>query len=1264
MAEGEVPISKTTVGTSPGEVTAEKASNMRVRDETNKTSIALSNDIFDQSNKPEARPVIAEGSTERVDKTLITPHDLNRTQIPRAVDTETAHIASPIPKVVGDRKNPPAPEVAAAALHAVSPEKGQPGNQAIAAGTRSETTAGADLMRNRTDAAGAVTQGGSIKAAITTDGAPQADAKLSGAPTAQRTSEVEPARSTVEPTGQPKAGLDAQVATSTTPNGGLQRIDGNEVAAGQSTPPLTDTTTHPATFRSSPTAVENRSPNPIDKTTPSTADNVKTGAARNQLEVKAEPPPPTERGNTALTATSPVTDKTRGSLKAPEPSGTIGSGTPESKVKATPEPTANLQPDKVKIEPPPLGSRESGNVSAKGDGAAPFTTKAPQQSGQHQGETSVVVDQSPPKPTKSDGAPNAKPPQPNVPATGDAQPVTTPPPSTRGPKIEPGTPGKPPQSTPNAQGDAGSTAVQNPQGKQTDGPGGKTPSTGNPVDGTRVDGTKQPGRVPPVNSDASSTAPGKAGNKVEIQNPAGKTGAAGGAKTDVPPNKAEVPISKNGNVGGKSEAGKQTGKQLEPNTGKNTSGNSASGNAGSESVDPRQGRERAVKQVDAGSHAPDKTSRTPTASDKGFPPTNKAIEPPGKTQATAGKSPGGAEGHSPSSRLPGATENGSASGSESGGAPRGTEKGIASSSEPGGTRTPRGERREPIDKTIKVDPSAPGDRSVRSPQQQIHGDIDKTRIMSGKTDGRAPGSDATRGDATRWDGTGRGPLGNKLGNDGVDANQQSGKNGIRRALNGAQDAIQQTTFTVRDPGLSGKSKGTPAEGILTTRTSKIGNRVPGAKSSSDAQSGKMEPSIGKRILDAGKLPPPTRPTRTELVPAKTDAKPILPGRTKPSAPLPQAENPHGIVRGDKLTAKPLPPARSVQESAKPTEKQSTEKQSTGRPPFDTSPKDKAANPKPTIEKPAAKAEALGIGSPLPGLRGLLTELTQTIVGKVLRTIGDANDFTKTQPMKAVPEIQAETRFRVQEFKPVNQRLELPSPETQTIRIRQSNFQPLTGRANTADGATKGFEKLLPKSEREVARDVERAQETVPHSIRDVFLKFNISLPKRSFHPLITDSGTYVALDDNSSQKLQSFISSGTHQALKPDVVSENRSNRHSWRKEDRFEDNTEHEDDDAEEMAKSRSTSVQKQFPKASSSEDSSARKMYRVQESDTPTSIAVIQLQDAKLVELILEINHLLLQQVYDEDKREHVSVLPVGAMILLPNKLDIAAFRERSAY
>lgn len=539
---------------------------------------------------------------------------------------------------------------------------------------------------------------------------------------------------------------------------------------------------------------------------------------------------------------------------------------------------------------------------------------------------------------------------------------------------------------------------------------------------------------------------------------------------------------------------------------------------------------------------------------------------------------------------------------------------------------------------------------------------------------------------------------------------------------------------------------------------------------------------------------PTKKGPFELAPGSLEAKPNLTERPKPPAALPQAENPHGIVRGDKFTAKPLSPAKQPLEPGKPL---------------------------------ATKGEGGGFEVPLRGVRNALGDLGQKFIEKISRTLGEVKaDAAKSQPVKLVyglelarvltaalkagaqradvlggnpqqskddaqrrpvvdapqrgpagdapqrravgdgaherrPLIDASNRAEMQltaantltvsrlvpkgvrdipvsdqaidkikltsrletptvratalhrletaainaktvpvidrahhpveirAQQPVDARLHQPletkpTPfmEAHTVRVEQTEFRPMTGRADTADGAAKAFDRLRPgdksgdKPKAKDARPTRQAGEPVdgrhageaPRHIRDVFLKFNISIPKRSFHPSITDSGSYVALDDASSQRLNTFISSGTHKALKTDTEYERRSNRSGWFNTRSVDDKEviSEEDDDREGAAslsnRSAGSTDEKQLARNSQAGTAgdTARKVYIVQAGDTSESIALAQLHDHRLARLIESINEPLLQAVYDPSKNSHIKVLPVGAMILLPNQFDIEAFRD----
>ena len=514
---------------------------------------------------------------------------------------------------------------------------------------------------------------------------------------------------------------------------------------------------------------------------------------------------------------------------------------------------------------------------------------------------------------------------------------------------------------------------------------------------------------------------------------------------------------------------------------------------------------------------------------------------------------------------------------------------------------------------------------------------------------------------------------------------------------------------------------------------------------------------------------PTKKGPFELAPGSLEAKPNLTERPKPPAALPQAENPHGIVRGDKFTAKPLSPTKQPLEPGKPL---------------------------------ATKGEGGGFEVPLLGVRNALGDLGQKFIEKISRTLGEAKaDAAKSQPVKLVyglelarvltaalkagaqradvlggnpqppkgdaqergPLVDAPNRAEMQlnaantltvtrlvpkgvreitvsdraidkiklasrletptvratalhrletaainaktvpvvdrahravEIRtqaPTEARLQnpletraTPAIEAHTVRVEQSEFRPMTARPDTADGATKGFNRLQPQvneqaSEKPKAKDARprrregepedgRHKGETPRHIRDVFLKFNISIPKRSFHPAITDSGSYVALDDLSSQRLNTFVSSGTHKALKSETEFERRSNRSGWLADATADQETGKSDGgESNAAATAQAANVKSQDGKQlaknvqTGTASDTARKVYIVQSGDTAESIALVQLHDQRLAALVESINEMIMQRVYDVQKNAHVKVLPVGAMILLPNSRDISAFREQ---
>jgi hypothetical protein len=399
---------------------------------------------------------------------------------------------------------------------------------------------------------------------------------------------------------------------------------------------------------------------------------------------------------------------------------------------------------------------------------------------------------------------------------------------------------------------------------------------------------------------------------------------------------------------------------------------------------------------------------------------------------------------------------------------------------------------------------------------------------------------------------------------------------------------------------------------------------------------------------------PTKKGPFELAPGSLEPKPNLTARPKPPAALPQAENPHGVVRGDKFTARPLTPLKQPLGEHKPT---------------------------------ALEGDRAGLQVPISGIRNAVGDLGQKLIDKVSRTLGEP----KAETAKTVPVIdRAHHPVEIRVPKTVDSRLQKPletkpTPflEAHTVRVEQSEFRPMTGRPGTADGATRGFGRLraqeelpadkpAPRDARPARREGEpidgRHSGEAPRHIRDVFLKFNISIPKRSFHPAITDSGSYVALDEASSQRLNSFISSGTHKALKSETEFERRSNRSGWRAGVRDDQEIAPESDSIRENESpslpNATIKDEQQLNRNSSAGTAgdTARKIYIVQSGDTSESIALVQLHDRSLARLIESVNEPMLQTVFDTQKNMHHKILPVGAMILLPNARDISAFREQT--
>ncbi len=681
-------------------------------------------------------------------------------------------------------------------------------------------------------------------------------------------------------------------------------------------------------------------------------------------------------------------------------------------------------------------------------------------------------------------------------------------------------------------------------------------------------------------------------------------------------------------------------------------------------------------------------------------------------------------------------------------------------------------------------------------------------VNSGKSEsaegGKAPSPKGDKAQSPRGD-KAQSPKGDKAQSPTGDKAQSPKSDPADFVKNPAAESVRPGLINAGKQGQRVPPERTVVGGVVDASTPKTPGEGPTRRVSADGTTKKGPAEV------------PSKKGPFELAPGSLEPKPNLTVRPKPPAALPQAENPHGIVRGDKFTAKPLSPTKQPLEPGKPL---------------------------------ATKGEGGGFEVPLRGVRNALGDLGQKFIEKISRTLGEVKGgAAKSQPVKLVyglelarvltsalkagaqradvlggnpqppkgdapqrrpvvdapqrdpavdapqrrpiddtpqrgpagdapqrravgdgarerrPLIDASSRAEMQlnaantltvtrlvpkgvreipvsdraidkikltsrletptvratalhrleaaainaktvpvidrahraveirtQAPPTEARLQnpletraAPAIEAHTVRVEQSEFRPVTGRPDTADGAAKGFNRLQPQvneqaSEKPKVKDARprrregepedgRHKGEAPRHIRDVFLKFNISIPKRSFHPAITDSGSYVALDDVSSQRLNTFISSGTHKALKSETEFERRSNRSGWLadatadQETGKSDGTENNADATGQAANVKSQD-EKQLAKnvQAGTAGDTARKVYIVQAGDTAESIALVQLHDQRLASLIESVNEPLLQTVFDTQKNLHVKVLPLGAMILLPNSRDINAFRERT--
>jgi len=169
--------------------------------------------------------------------------------------------------------------------------------------------------------------------------------------------------------------------------------------------------------------------------------------------------------------------------------------------------------------------------------------------------------------------------------------------------------------------------------------------------------------------------------------------------------------------------------------------------------------------------------------------------------------------------------------------------------------------------------------------------------------------------------------------------------------------------------------------------------------------------------------------------------------------------------------------------------------------------------------------------------------------------------------------------------------------------------------------------------------------STPRSIRDIFIKSRLPFTKRDLKPEITDSGTYRVQKGQSSQRLQALASSARLNALRANNDSSAALPAASGHGES------------------SAAASASKQNTIDSIARSEEPRKWHIVKEGEDERFIASAYLNDESLAGLIKEINKPVFQAVYDVALQQHVEVLPVGAMILLPNATDIEKYKIRTS-
>lgn len=796
---------------------------------------------------------------------------------------------------------------------------------------------------------------------------------------------------------------------------------------------------------------------------------------------------------------------------------------------------------------------------------------------------------------------------------------------------------------------------------------------GKPDGGTKSDGVKTPPTRPDVGSDktqgagSSKLPPGTMVNdgKVRVPEPGGAGTKGIGSKAD---STKVDPVSDG-----------KTSKILPPTPGTKVDGRTPSG----ERPDPRAGKEKATPQVDPGSHS--ESGRT----NKGPRETESATKTPVKR----------GDSHDPA--VP--TGPGDRTGKSDVGA-RGEKQGMTPSIESGGKgslgdgKAPDGGRKQ----------NQLGDKEPAGTKGPA-GAKEGTGVRRPETNGATDGASSRINDASGLKGTaatkGIDGAGGKAG-EGSRNPEQSGVKADGSRIPQAGGKVGESSRTPEPSGAKSDGSRIPAAGVNAGEGLRIpeppgpkadstrptagakasesarnpetpgakadGSRIPTA--SGKADHGSVNPEIaGKEVRKPieGKVGDPITPPSGGINFGASEQgafKPI-PGAQKGSGLETGAPKVPGqkssftpIVGSDQKTTPGLKD-RATSKKAELTDKQSK---------LDAS-KSESNRPSPQSKLPGILIERglPSIAKPQPDR----TRGDRAVVVKPdsRQPAGVDNPIARTPPLRQTDSARV-TTVAAELTKYIAQKLDAKRPLQTEINSRPVEA---TGSLTLARRIASVLELIVPAKVIELVRvapvlnleapgDV--PSDTVPHSIRDVFRKFQLALPKRTFSPEITESGSYVAQRGQSSQRLQAFISSGQHKALRSESMSESPHSRKFYpgTKDDEVEEETDNEVESDSNTKQANSADVMFAKPASTAgaghhAQHGSVRKMYVVQAGDTPRSIAVVQLNDHLLENLIVEINKLVFLDMYDSRLEKHVKVLPVGAMILLPNKRDIESFRDR---